>query len=79
MLTEAEFMRKRDFELDFTNAPYLYIRMLISFFRPDDKEDIHEKMKISNTEPEVMKSVGTRLGFDKTVIFRKLLDIFAVK
>ncbi|HLF33197.1 MAG TPA: hypothetical protein VI583_03100 [Cyclobacteriaceae bacterium] len=77
--TDVSTLDKRDFEIAIARAPFLFIRMLILFFRLDGKEDLQEDMKVSGEELETMRAIGSSIGFDKTVIFRKLMDNFAVK
>ncbi len=74
-----ESSANHEYGLNGLNMPFLFIRCLTSFFMSDEDEDIVKERTVSKVELEVIKDIGSKLGFDQIPFFQKFVTTFKSK
>ena len=74
-----ESSTNHEYSLKGLNMPFLFIRYLTSFFMSDEDEDIVKERTVSKVELEVIKDIGSKLGFDQIPFFQKFVTTFKSK
>ncbi len=68
-----------EYSLKGLELPFLFVRCLTSFFMSDEDEDIVKERTVSKVELEVIRDIGSKLGFDQMPFFQKFVTTFKSK